>query len=653
MQFHNLFSRLKDNIQFTPIKLCIGIVISILFGIVGIWSGASVKAMLVLDMLLIGFSAIRVPIKRRITVELFTGVSFISTAVAILFLTQYVNDAGVLGLGFPNIFRGILLGLVVSLILYAIIGKLRVSLLVSVFALLLLSTANHYVFEFRGSELMPYDLLSVQTAMNVVGQYIFTIPRYVYNAWILAFIYFFALLAISPAKTQTKSFFSRMKAMASVLLLIVIFSIDTANMSAFHFHNGGVWSNGYLLNFTLTLKHSFVTKPNGYDLGELDQLSSQYAHATDDSEKRPNIIVLMNESFSDFCVFDDDFCDKHQILPYYHSLQENAIKGYALSSTRGGKTPNSEFEFLTGNSMAFLPEGSVPYQQFVHNQQYSLVSYLNSLGYYSMATHPFRRSGWNRPTVYTHMGFSDMAFLEDYPEGGLLRDYMSDQAMYEYIIEQYEKRPTQQPLFLFGVTMQNHGGYDYEGFDSTVSLGVSHEETAKAEQYLSLIKHSDAALQYLIEYFDQVKEDVVIVMFGDHLPGLEQDLFETISGKEMASLDDQMDLYKVPFVMWANYDIEEKEIPCTSLNYLSSYLYQAAGLPMPSYNQYLTDVEKEIPAMNAFGFYSIDKECFVSYDEASEAEKKILKTYERVQYNGLFDHARQNNRFFPYYKKEE
>lgn len=40
----------------------------------------------------------------------------------------------------------------------------------------------------------------------------------------------------------------------------------------------------------------------------------------------------------------------------------------------------------------------------------------------------------------------------------------------------------------------------------------------KVDQYLSLIKKSDTALQELIEYYSQVDEPTIICIFGDHQP---------------------------------------------------------------------------------------------------------------------------------------
>lgn len=112
----------------------------------------------------------------------------------------------------------------------------------------------------------------------------------------------------------------------------------------------------------------------------------------------------MNESFADFRVI-GNLETNQEVMPFYDSLTENTTKGYALSSVFGAKTPDSEWEFLTGNSMAFLPAGSVPYQQYVSEKNaYSLVDNLKQQDYTCVAMHPYYATGWSRDKVYPGIG---------------------------------------------------------------------------------------------------------------------------------------------------------------------------------------------------------------------------------------------------------
>ena len=98
---------------------------------------------------------------------------------------------------------------------------------------------------------------------------------------------------------------------------------------------------------------------------------------------------------------EDVFCmSQGSLYPFLHSLEENTVKGWAFSSVFGGTTANSEYEFLTGNTTAFLPAGTVPYQMYVSSGDPTLVGQMAALGYRTVAAHPYRSSGWSRPSVY-------------------------------------------------------------------------------------------------------------------------------------------------------------------------------------------------------------------------------------------------------------
>ena len=127
---------------------------------------------------------------------------------------------------------------------------------------------------------------------------------------------------------------------------------------------------------------------------------------------------------------------------------------------------------------------------------------------------------------------------------------------------------------MYLVTMQNHGGYTYDGedFREIVQLDGYREEYPDAEQYLSLIHETDTAASWLINYLSKLEHKCVLVFYGDHLPQLNEHFYEEIHGGIFENLDDEELKQSVPFYIWTNYDIEEE-----SLEYGSSRL-TAPGL---------------------------------------------------------------------------
>ena len=201
---------------------------------------------------------------------------------------------------------------------------------------------------------------------------------------------------------------------------------------------------------------------------------------------------------------------------------------------------------------------------------------------------------------------------------------------------------------MFNVTIQNHGGYQLNTVDipKWVSLRGNIERYPETEQYLSIMHASDKALQELITYFEKVEEPTLIVFFGDHQPSVESGFIEMLLGKPLSALDmEEVQLrYKVPFFIWANYDIEEQSYENLSANYLSTLTLKTAGIELPVYNQYLDSLQQKLPIINGLGYVNADGEYHYFSDETDETE--LIEEYKIVQYNYLFGGRGRLNEFY-------
>ena len=389
--------------------------------------------------------------------------------------------------------------------------------------------------------------------------------------------------------------------------------------------------------------------PEGYSVEAVAELEKQYkesdaSRAEADVEK-PTVIVIMNESFADLRIL-GNLQTNMELTPFLDSLEENTVKGYALSSVYGAKTPNSEWEFLSGNSMAFLPEGSVVYQQYISEEPTTFVSTLKNEGYTTVAMHPYYETGWSRNQVYPNMGYDEMYFLEYFDQNQLMRKYITDEELYNKIIKRFESRGRNENLYIMGITMQNHGGYgeEYDNFKQYVyKMGISY---ADVNQYLQLIHESDLALEDFIQYFEQVDEPVEIVFFGDHHPGLNSRFYSDMNQKGLSGLtmEEMEKLYTVPFFIWTNYETEHKTVDITSLNYLSTMALERANIDLPAYNQFLAQMQEIVPAINSRGFYSKSRGTFLHLEEAAGEEEQWIQKYKILQYNHLVDKKNRDNK---------
>ncbi len=531
-----------------------------------------------------------------------------------------------------------------------ILGRVKPAMAVASTLLMVMATADVMLFQFQGNELKPTDFLSIRTAVNVAGHYSLDITIQILRGWLLWLWMMFCLHGLPAVEPKLPKRWLRLAAALTVCVFAVTIWFGSADISTNNWGNGGTKHNGYFLNFYIGLRDGFVQKPENYSSEAVANLAAHYEASEADETALPNILVIMNESFTNLEILGNAPKTNLPVTPYLDSIKESMTYGYALSSVFGGNTANSEFEFLTACSAANLPKGSIPYQQHIYQDVYSLPWLMNAYGYRSIATHPYIANGWNRPAVYSHFGFTESTFMEDYPQQNKIREYVSDQEMYEYVIKTL-KESADKPLFLFGITMQNHGNYWYTGdhYTQTIFLEDCEEDYFAAEQYLTLLHESDKALEYLFTELEQFPEKTIVLLFGDHFPRLENGFFQDLHGGDFETLSDEMLKYQVPFFIWANYDIPTRNVECTSLNYLSRYLLEASGLDLPPYYQFLEELEEEIPAVNALGYYSKSKQTFLPLEEAEGEEAQWLNRYAMVQYNNLFDEKERDPDFFQKY----
>ena len=541
--------------------------------------------------------------------------------------------------------------------LYLLIGRMTTALRIELALALAFGLTNHYVMAFRSTPFVPWDLLSVRTAASVAQNYDFTpTPRMI----VVTVLFVLLMVAVRVLRKVPRIKLPIRLGSAVLCGLALCLFVNTLQQETFqnkHYLYPFLFTpaymtkvNGMAVTFAMDLAYVAVDKPEGYSAEEAQKTLEQYGNTdnvfaddeenTNDAKNRgedannkdlPNIIVIMDEAFSDLAVV-GDLETNEDYMPFMHKMQQGAdhtITGYAQVSVCGGNTANSEFEFLTGNTMSFLPSGSIPYQQYITKDTPSLASYLASLGYETYAQHPYYASGWNREKVYPLLGFEHLNFIDDYANKTYVRKYVSDDADMQHIIDTYENKEDGKPAFIFNVTMQNHGGYTDAFSDLSEDVHATNYNSEVLDRYLSLIRLTDQSLEKLVDYFSNVDEKTVIVFFGDHQPS------DTVAAQVQDSLllpgesvpDEQLrKRYQVPYLVWANYDIDGATQQNTSLNYLSAEVLKAAGVPTDAYQNFLLDLQKSYPVMSAAG-----------RTDASDADENMLNTYKKLQYYNLFE----------------
>ena len=534
----------------------------------------------------------------------------------------------------------------VMVIFLMVFGKLKAALITETALFMVYGLANYYVLSFRSAPIMPWDIYSIKTAASVSDNFSYALGK----ETIFVLIGFVILILLEWQTTLTLKGNWKIRIGGFLASLCVLFGFvhmlhQDSTVTRFKLYDKlftpTVMSkrDGTAVAFLMELEYLTIDKPAHYSVKKAEELLAPYQEdIISKPQSTPNIIVIMNEAFSDLSIL-GDFETNEDYMPFVHSLMkegtDNTISGNLNVSVLGGNTANTEFEFLTGNTMAFLPQGSVAYQQYVRGEMPTLVSQLRGYGYKTVAMHPYNSTGWNRNTVYPSFGFSESLFIKDWTNPEKIRKYVSDKACYDKIIEQYEEKEENKPLFVFNVTMQNHSSYSEEFDNFKPDITVAGTNSKVLPNYLSLMKISDKAIEELIGYFSEEDEDTMIVFFGDHQPtdSVAAPVWK-LNGKSSSTLtfEEEALRYKVPFFIWANFDINEEANVETSPNFLSNRVLEEAGIPLSDYRSFLADLEKKYPVISSIRV----EDATGTSSEITEVQKD-LNDYAILQYYYLLD----------------
>lgn len=540
-------------------------------------------------------------------------------------------------------------------LVYLVLNRFRTAVAGTTAVLYLIAAVDYYVLQFKGSPLLlPQDLTAWRTAAAVVSNYEITPAASVVTGGVLLAVFIFLIchVRVKRLKWKQRGGCAVVYVLCCALWLTAFYKYDIKYTLAdidddvFWWSLDGSYRDfGYAVSTAILVKSMVFEKPEGYTPEAAEEAAQdiQYtSHASSDTVPE-NLIVIMNESLADMRVI-GDFETNEEFFPFISSLEENTVKGNLYVQVFGGGTSNTEYEVLTGHSMSFLPYVISAFQAYCKPPEYGLVTTLKDQGYTAVAMHPNISGNWNRKNVYSYMEFDEFLSSGEYREAERLRDYVSDLGNYQRLIERYEEKEEGERLFVFNVTMQNHGGYEYgaDNFQEEIRMTGELAGYEQTDRYLSLMKKSDEAFAYLLEYFSEVEEPTMIVMFGDHQAAVETEVYESLFGKPLSELSpEEADRrYITPLIIWTNYEQQEGWIDKISANYLGSLILDLANLELTPYNQILLETWEELPAFGKNGYYLADGS-YVAWSADTE-EPEQMRRYHLIEYNGVAD--RRNRR---------
>ena len=416
--------------------------------------------------------------------------------------------------------------------------------------------------------------------------------------------------------------------------------------------------NGLLLTWLYQFKRSTLDKPEGYSHENAEQTLAKYSSdgadgSADSDEQIPQLIVIMNESFTDYSRIGKVSWTQDPLDDIHTNTEIKS--GLMLSSVYGGYTANPEFEFLTGMSLSFLPEAKVPYLSYLKNVVENYVDACKANGYYTYALHPYYGLEFNRLTVYNNcFGFDKSVFGENMgetlerpgndvsdvendrgdfgPGHDYYRGFISDRECYDTLLSELDSGKKE---FVFNVTVHNHGGY---GVDKYHEDGIEYTGDKEWDDFLNGVARSDDDFSYFISELKKRDGKYLVLFFGDHQPALPGIRYKVsiygdylMEGGEKPLYD-----YFVPYYIWTNTDIDTSDIPeYTSANYLSILFKKLAGIPYDNWDRLIEAAEQVYPVL-APQYVSRDGENFIRTKDVDIRSDQVMKDYEMVQYDRLF-----------------
>lgn len=397
---------------------------------------------------------------------------------------------------------------------------------------------------------------------------------------------------------------------------------------------------GGIPTFFIMLGELVVEQPENYNKQLITDIKNnvQISENNEDTIK-PNVIAIMYEALSDPTILSNVSISEDP-LKNIRELSNTNISGNMVTPVLGGGTSIPEFEFLTGLSTYFLGGNIYPFVQHIQTDMNSLVRNYRNNGYYCIGIHSNSGRFYNREKAYKLLGFNDYISSEDMGKIPEKRNLGSDEATINQIIKYFSEIDGSK--FIFAVTIQNHMPYKYELYDeydiSLESEVLTEEEIGGLTAYVQGVYDSDKSLKKLTSYLSNIDEPTIVILFGDHLPIINNsyEIYEKnniVKSDEDISLN--LEMHKTPYLIWSNYDIEDKELynnKLLSANNLGLQVSKLSNIDIPWYYSALEEIYSKFPVItNNFLIDSYGNE----YKDFPEEYRNLETNFKVLQYDLL------------------
>ena len=166
-----------------------------------------------------------------------------------------------------------------------------------------------------------------------------------------------------------------------------------------------------------------------------------------------------------------------------------------------------------------------PYRFLAKNSIPNLAGYLKELGYKTICIHPYSASFYQRDKVFSGLGFDQFIDIKSFNKQQIFGQYIGDLSVSEKINELLENKDDK-PLFIFNITMENHGPLHLEQPNESEYKSYFRQEPAKESDdltiYLRHLKNADQMIKNLKEELEKSDRHALLCWYGDHVPIMEK-----------------------------------------------------------------------------------------------------------------------------------
>ena len=517
-----------------------------------------------------------------------------------------------------------------------------------------LALASYYKIQLRGDPVLASDLRLIRTAGGIMGNYTFELTEPV-KLVIAGFVgmLIFSVVLLRRERMSQRGRLVGLMAMLTLTLASYFELYTSADIYEKTANNSLInpWSEveiylsrGTTYPFLYSVQDMFPNAPSGYRESEATGTLAEYEDTDIPEEEKITVVGIMLEAFSDLTDFPvlDEIPAIHKIYEPLHELEERSVSGRLLTNIFAGGTVDTEWGYLTGYS---------EHEEF-RSPVNTYVRYFKSQGYDALYRHPGYSWFYNRSNVNEYLGFDECVF-NDTGFGDLISIsdalYHSDKVLVDYLLNDIDSRTeTDDPLFLFSVSYQNHGPYPsetyWEEYATPEKNGWSMETCCVINNYLAGIHSTVNEMCRMTEELEKRDEPIVFVFFGDHKPwmGNGSSVYAEMGvDLDVSTQEGFYNYFSTPYLIYANKAARESlgqdfrgdggDIsPC----FLMDKLFFECGWEGPGFMQLQRETRAVTPLMHEDGYRMVDGSITLDVppDVAEICRRYLCAQYYREQH---------------------